>query len=145
VPIAIITNGVRYLFFTDLEEKQHPQRAALLSVQHLRLHDQRRGGARVLRTRTLRSATIRERVEEIIYANKINAYIGDVLRSPSESFTRFVLSELNLFSGGKKLTPKLVEKFIPTIRRAIQTTLLDMATRSIRSRGMSLRRCRRRR
>ena len=29
-------------------------------------------------------ATIRDRVEEIIYAYKITAYIGEVLRSPSE-------------------------------------------------------------
>ncbi len=132
VPIAIITNGLRYLFFTDLEEKN------ILSERpffQFNLFDFTTNDAEVLESfgrARYDPATIRERVEEIIYAYKINAYIGEVLRSPSESFTRFVLSELNMFSGGKKLTAKLVEKFIPTIRRAVQTTLLDMATRSIR-------------
>ena len=132
VPIAIITNGVRYLFFTDLEEKN------ILSERpffQFNIFDFTTNDAEVLESfgrARYDPATIRERVEEIIYAYKINAYIGEVLRSPSESFTRFVLSELNMFSGGKKLTAKLVEKFIPTIRRAVQTTLLDMATRSIR-------------
>lgn len=132
VPIAIITNGVRYLFFTDLEEKN------ILSERpffQFNIFDFTTNDAEVLESfgrARYDPATIRERVEEIIYAYKINAYIGEVLRSPSESFTRFVLSELNMFSGGKKLTAKIVEKFIPTIRRAVQTTLLDMATRSIR-------------
>jgi hypothetical protein len=132
VPIAIITNGVRYMFFTDLEEKN------ILSERpffQFNIFDFTTNDAEVLESfgrARYDPATIRERVEEIIYAYKINAYISEVLRSPSESFTRFVLSELNMFSGGKKLTAKLVEKFIPTIRRAIQTTLLDMATRSIR-------------
>jgi hypothetical protein len=123
---------VRYLFFTDLEEKN------ILSERpffQFNIFDFTTNDAEVLESfgrARYDPATIRERVEEIIYAYKINAYIGEVLRSPSESFTRFVLSELNMFSGGKKLTAKLVEKFIPTIRRAVQTTLLDMATRSIR-------------
>ena len=132
VPIAVITNGVRYLFFTDLEEKN------ILSERpffQFNIFDFAASDAEMLesfgRTR-YDPLTIRERVEEIIYASKINAYIGEVLRSPSESFTRFVLSELELFTGGKKLTAKVVEKFVPTVRRAIQTTLLDMATRSIR-------------
>lgn len=132
VPIAIITNGLRYLFFTDLEEKN------ILSERpffQFNIFDFATNDAEMLESfgrARYEPATIRERVEEIIYASKINSYIGDVLRNPSESFTRFVLSELDLFTGGKKLTAKLVEKFVPTIRRAIQTTLLDMATRSIR-------------
>lgn len=132
VPIAIITNGLRYMFFTDLEEKNILSERPFFQFNILEFTT---NDAEVLESfgrARYDPATIRERVEEIIYAFKINAYIGEVLRSPSESFTRFVLSELNLFSGGKKLTAKLIEKFIPTIRRAVQTTLLDMATRSIR-------------
>lgn len=132
VPIAIITNGIRYMFFTDLEEKN------ILSERpffQFNIFEFTTNDAEVLESfgrARFDPATIRERVDEIIYAYKINAYIGEVLRNPSDSFTRFVLSELNMFSGGKKLTAKLVEKFIPTIRRAVHSTLLDMATRSIR-------------
>lgn len=131
VPIAIVTNGLRYLFYTDLEEKN------ILSEQpffQFNIFDFSTSDAEVLESfgrARFDPATIRDRVEEIIYTNKITSFIGDLLRNPSENFTRFVLSELAMFSG-KKLTAKLVEKFVPTIRRAIQTSLLDMATRSIR-------------
>ena len=131
VPIAVVTNGVRYLFFTDLEEKN------ILSEQpffQFNVFDFSANDVEVLESfgrARFDPATIRDRVEEIIYINKITGFIGEILRNPTESFTRFVLSELDLVSG-KKLTARLVEKFVPTIRRAIQTSLLDMATRSIR-------------
>jgi len=131
VPIAIVTNGVRYLFFTDLEQPN------ILSEQpffQFNIFDFSANDVEVLESfgrARFDPATIRDRVEEIIYINKITGFIGEILRNPTESFTRFVLSELDLVSG-KKLTARLVEKFVPTIRRAIQTSLLDMATRSIR-------------
>ena len=131
VPIAIVTNGVRYMFFTDLEERN------ILSEQpffQFNIFDFSANDVEVLESfgrARFDPATIRDRVEEIIYINKITGFIGEILRNPTESFTRFVLSELDLVSG-KKLTARLVEKFVPTIRRAIQTSLLDMATRSIR-------------
>lgn len=135
VPIAVLTNGIRYLFFTDLEEKNILSERPFFEFNVL---DFTANDSEVLDTFSRARydpLTIRDRVEEIIYTNKIIAFMGELLRNPSESFTRFVLSELNMFSG-KKLTAKLVEKFIPTIRHAVQTSLLDMATRSIREHGV---------
>lgn len=131
VPIAIVTNGVRYMFFTDLEERNILSERPFFQFDVFSFSE---NDADVLETFSrdrYDPQTIRDRVEEIIYTNKIIAHIGDILRNPSESFTRFVLSEIDLFSG-KKLTARLVEKFIPTVRRAVQASLLDMATRSIR-------------
>jgi hypothetical protein len=131
VPIAVVTNGVRYVFFTDLEERNILSERPFFQFD---IFNFSQNDADVLETFSRArydAQTIRDQVEEIIYTNKIIAYTGDLLRNPSENFTRFVLSELELFSG-KRLTPKLVEKFIPTVRRAVQASLLDMATRSIR-------------
>lgn len=131
VPVAVVTNGLRYVFFTDLEERNILSERPFFQFDILGFSE---NDADVLETFSrdrYDPQTIRDRVEEIIYTNKIIAHIGELLRNPSESFTRFVLSEIDLFSG-KKLTAKLVEKFIPTVRRAVQASLLDMATRSIR-------------
>jgi hypothetical protein len=131
VPIAVVTNGVRYVFFTDLEERNILSERPFFQFDIFNFSE---NDADVLDTfsRTRYDPqTIRERVDEIIYTNKIIAFTGDILRNPSESFTRFVLSQIDLFSG-KRLTAGIVEKFIPTVRRAVQASLLDMATRSIR-------------
>ena len=76
------------------------------------------------------TASVRQRAEDIIYTGKLTAYVNELLRNPSESFTRFILGEINITTG--KLTAKRLEKFVPIVKKAIQTTLLDMATRSIK-------------
>ena len=75
-------------------------------------------------------AMVRNRAEDIIYTGKVTHYVNELLRNPSESFTRFLLGEIDITTG--KLTAKRVEKFVPIVRKAIQSTLLDMATRSIK-------------
>jgi len=131
VPIAIVTNGVRYVFFTDLEERNILSERPFFQFDIFNFSENDADVLETFSRARYDSQTIRDQVEEIIYTNKIIAHIGEILRNPSESFTRFVLSELDLVSG-KKLTAKLIEKFVPTVRRAVQASLLDMATRSIR-------------
>lgn len=130
-PLAILTNGVRYFFYSDLDEKNILSDKPFFEIDILRLTE---GEADVLEGFTrdrFDPSAARDQAEEIIYTNQISGYIASILRSPSEGFTRFVLGELGMFTG-KKVTAKVVEKFIPTIKRAIQATLLDMATRSIK-------------
>ncbi|MEZ4452301.1 MAG: type I restriction enzyme HsdR N-terminal domain-containing protein [Nannocystaceae bacterium] len=130
-PVAILTNGVRYVFYTDLDEKNILSDKSFFEIDILRLSE---AEAEVLEGYTrdrFDPSAAREQAEEIIYTNQISSYIGAILRSPSEAFTRFVLGELGVFTG-KKITAKVIDKFTPTIKRAIQATLLDMATRSIK-------------
>src|SRR6185312_725480 len=60
----------------------------------------------------------------------LTTYVNELLRNPSDAFTRFILGEIEITTG--KLTAKRVEKFVPIVKKAIQSTLLDMATRSIK-------------
>ena len=61
--------------------------------------------------------------------DKVTGLINELLRNPSESFVRFLLAEVELVSG--RVTKNVVERFIPIVKKAIQTTLLDMMTKSI--------------
>jgi hypothetical protein len=130
-PVAILGNGTRYMFYTDLEEKNLLSEKPFFEFNILGFKE---SDAEILEGFTrdrFNPASVREQAEDIIYTSKINGYINNALRSPTESFTRFILSEVGVLAG-KKFTSKLAEKFTPMIRRAIQTTLLDMATRSIK-------------
>jgi hypothetical protein len=75
------------------------------------------------------AATVHELAEEIIFTGKVTGLVGELLRSPSENFVRFLLSEADLVSG--RVTARVIERFMPTVRRAIQSTLVDMMTKSL--------------
>ncbi|MBK8265294.1 MAG: type I restriction enzyme HsdR N-terminal domain-containing protein [Nannocystis sp.] len=130
-PVAILTNGVRYQFFTDLEEKNILSARPFFEFNVLSFATAETELLEAFTRDRFDPSCVREQAEEIIYTSKISGYISSMLRNPPESLTRFVLGELGVFAG-RKVTAKVIEKFTPTIRRAIQAALLDMATRSIK-------------
>jgi hypothetical protein len=51
------------------------------------------------------------------------------LRNPSENFVRFLLDEVQLVQG--RVTARVVERFVPIVKKSIHSTLIDMMTKSI--------------
>jgi hypothetical protein len=130
VKVAIVTNGIKYLFFTDLEEQNIMGDKPFFEFDVLNFSERDVETLESFTKSKFDAATVRTRAEDIIYTGKVTTYVNELLRNPSESFTRFLLGEIDITTG--KLTAKRVEKFVPIVRKAIQATLLDMATRSIK-------------
>jgi len=130
VKVAVVTNGIRYLFFTDLEEQNIMGEKPFFEFDILSFSERDVETLEAFSKGCFDATSVRQRAEDIIYTGKVTSYVNELLRNPSESFTRFLLSEINITTG--KLTAKRVEKFVPIVKKAIQSTLLDMATRSIK-------------
>lgn len=130
VKTAIITNGTGYRFFTDLQEPNIMSVKAFFEFDITSFTERDIETLRLFTKEAYDANAIHTAAEDIIYVGKLTDLVGDLLRNPSESFVRFLLGEVDL--AGKRLTAKVVERFIPVVRKAIQTTLLEMATRSIR-------------
>lgn len=129
VKTAILTNGVEYRFFTDLQTPNIMDVAPFFSFNVLSFGDREVETLRAFTRESYTTAAIHELAEEIIFTGKVTGLVGDFLRNPSENFVRFLLSEADLVSG--RVTARVVERFMPTVRRAIQSTLVDMMTKSL--------------
>lgn len=130
VKVAVVTNGVRYLFFTDLEDPNIMDGKAFFEFDVLAFSERDVETLEAFSKAFFDATLVRQRAEDIIYTGKVTSYVNELLRNPSESFTRFLLNEINITTG--KLTAKRLEKFVPIVKKAIQSTLLEMATRSIK-------------
>ncbi|APR77956.1 Prophage Lp2 protein 6 [Minicystis rosea] len=130
VKVAVVTNGIRYLFFTDLEEQNIMGDKPFFELDVLAFTERDAETLEAFTKARFDPTTVRARAEDIIYTGKVTTYVNELLRNPSDAFTRFILGEIDITTG--KLTAKRVEKFVPIVKKAIQSTLLDMATRSIK-------------
>lgn len=129
VRIAVVTNGIRYRFFTDLQAQNVMDAAPFMEFNVLAFTERDVELLRPFTKEAFNSESIQGHAEEIIFVGKVTALINELLRNPSESFVRFLLAEVELVSG--RVTKNVVERFIPIVKKAIQTTLLDMMTKSI--------------
>ncbi|KFA87129.1 type I restriction endonuclease [Archangium violaceum] len=129
VRIGVVTNGIRYRFFTDLQAQNMMDSVPFMEFNILSFTEREVELLRPFTKEAFNSESIQGHAEEIIFVGKVTALINELLRNPSESFVRFLLAEVELVSG--RVTKNVVERFIPIVKKAIQTTLLDMMTKSI--------------
>lgn len=129
VRVGVITNGVRYRFFTDLQTPNVMDARPFFEFDVLSFTDRDVENLRTFARDSFNAAAVQNAAEEIIYTDRLTSLVNEVLRNPSENFVRFLLGELDLVSG--RVTAKVVERFTPIVRRAIQGTLLEMMTRSL--------------
>lgn len=129
VKTAILTNGIEYRFFTDLQTPNVMDSAPFFTFNVLAFTERDVDTLRSFTKDAYEPATVHELGEELIFTGKVTGLVGDMLRNPSENFVRFLLGEADLVSG--RVTARVVEKFTPIVRRAIQTTLVDMMTKSL--------------
>lgn len=129
VKVGIITNGTNYRFFTDLQATNVMDTAPFLEFNVLEFNERESENLRAFTKLGFNAAAVQSYAEEIIYTQRITGVLARVLRDPSENFVRFLLAEIDLVQG--RLTAKVVERFQPIVRRALQSTIVEMMTRGI--------------
>lgn len=129
VRIAVVTNGLKYRFFTDLRAPNVMDPTPFLQFDVLSFTERDADNLRTFTKDGFNPTAIQACAEEIIYSERLTALVNELLRNPSENFVRFVLGELDLVSG--RMTARVVERFTPIVKRAVQSTIVEMMTRSI--------------
>lgn len=111
---GVLTNGVKYRFFTDLDETNKMDKKPFFEVDLLNLNDTQISYLKNFEKDSLDVTSILSTAEELKYSNLIKDFLKQQLTSPSEDFANYVLS--HIYEGRK--TANVVEKFLPIIKRA---------------------------
>lgn len=112
--IAVLTNGIAYRFFTDLEA---PNKMDSKPFMELDLLDLQPSLVAELKKLTKPSFDLNELVtsaEELKYTREIRNILAEQMTSPSDDFVRFFASQL--YTG--KLTQGIRERFADITKRA---------------------------
>jgi hypothetical protein len=85
---------------------------------------------------------IGRQAEEMVYVKGMTQLIGNLLRSPSEEFIRFLVCELGKLAPSYKvegqIRNRVIGKFEPIVKKSIQSSLLELMTRSLSQEWVSL-------
>jgi hypothetical protein len=126
--VSIITNGIEYRFFTDLRRENIMDDEPFFSFNVLEYGSKDLENLKFFHRDNFDAAAIGSHAEEMVYVKSITKLVGDILRSPSEEFMRFLLSQLGIEG---KINKKKLEKFEPLIKKSIQSSLVELMTRSL--------------
>lgn len=126
---AILTNGITYLFFTDLEEPNKMDSKPFFEFNVLEIKESLVNELKKFRKEELNIENILTTASELKYTNEIKQLMNRILTNPSDDFINYVLNEI--YSGRK--TQNVVEKFKPLIIRSINQFITELMNDRIKN------------
>ncbi|MEH1903916.1 MAG: type I restriction endonuclease [Nostoc sp.] len=133
--VAIVTNGVEYRFFTDLHDKNVMDKEPFFTFNILEYDAKDIDNLKFFHRDNFEVTAITNHAEEMVYVKGMTQLLGNLLRSPSEEFVRFLVAELGTVAPSYeikgRITGKIIDKFKPIVKKSIQGSLVELMTRSL--------------
>ena len=124
---GILTNGINYRFYTDLDEANVMDLVPFLEVNLLDLRDSSISEMKKFCKPNFDTDQIFSRAEELKYSGLIKNYLTTLIEDPSDDFVRLVLN--NVYEGLK--TQKVIGKYKPLVKRSYQGLIDEMVKRRL--------------
>ena len=119
---AILTNGISYQFFTDLEQPNKMDEKPFLEINIIDFKDTDANELKKFAKSSFDVDTILVTANELKYARHIKSVLNQWMTTPSDEFVKLVCADLMV---GKKFIPTVKEKFAPITTRAFQQLISE--------------------
>jgi predicted type IV restriction endonuclease len=117
---AVLTNGITYRFFTDLEQPNKMDTNAFLEFNILDFKDRDVDELKKFAKSAFDVDTILTTANDLKYTRAIQNRLAEWIHTPSEEFVRLVSAGL---LGNKKFTGAVIEQFTTITKRAFEQLL----------------------
>ena len=126
---GILTNGLTYQFFTDLDETNKMDLTPFLEIHLDNLKDAQINELKKFAKENFDKEKIFSTAEELKYSSLIKGLLSREYETPSENFIRFILSDI--YEGQKN--QKIIEKFTPVVKKAFSSFVNEIVNNKISS------------
>lgn len=124
---GILTNGLVYRFFTDLEQSNIMDLTPFLEIDLLNLKESLIPELRKFSKEAFDPDSIFSTASELKYTSQIKERLSAEVENPSDDFIRFIISEIY---DGKK-NQKAIEKFRPIVKKSFTSFVNEIVNAKI--------------
>lgn len=126
---GILTNGIVYRFYTDLEESNKMDLSPFLEINLFDVKDYQLAELKKFCKSNFDSDNIFSTASELKYTSLMKGVLAAELENPSDEFIRFILT--NTYEGAK--TQKVIDKFRPVVKKSLTGFINDLVNQKISS------------
>ena len=120
--IGILTNGIVYRFFTDLDEPNKMDLSPFMEFSILDIKENLIPELKRFHRTTLDLDSVFNAASELKYTTAIKSFLASQVSDPTEDFVNFVVG--HVYSGRR--TSSVVDKFKPIVKRSLSQYLNDV-------------------
>ena len=114
---AILTNGITYKFFTDLDQPNKMDERPFLEFNVISFKDSEVEELKKFSKFAFNVESILATASDLKYTRAIRHIISDLMLNPTDDFVKLIASD---FLQGKRFTPAIKEQFSELTKRAFQ-------------------------
>ncbi|WP_099192370.1 type I restriction endonuclease [Tepidibacter mesophilus] len=119
---AILTNGIIYRFYTDLEETNKMDEIPFLEINMLDIKESYVNELKKFHKDNFNEREIFDSASELKYSNEIKNIMARQLSNPTDDFVRFMISEV--YSGIK--TQNVIDKFRGIVKKSLNQYINEL-------------------
>lgn len=127
---AILTNGVVYKFFTDLDEPNKMDTSPFLIVDLLNLRDSDIAELKKFEKGVFDVDNIINTASDLKYCSLIKQFLKEEFTAPTDDFVKLVLSA-DIYNA--RYTQQVIEKFRPIVKKSITLFINDLVNDKIKN------------
>lgn len=125
--VAVITNGSRYKFFTDLKQPNLLDPDPFFEFDLESISNEEVEILNGFRADTFNPTELVLQAENLVYLKAIKRKFRTIFREPSDEFVRFVAGDI----FPKKITVNALERLTPLVRQAMSAVLVEMVSNGL--------------
>lgn len=126
---AILTNGIIYKFFTDLDEPNKMDTTPFLEVNIQNIKESQIPELKKFCKPNFDIDEIFNAASELKYSNEFRRMLASELQSPSDDFVRFFL--VSSYPG--RMTQQTLEKFRPIVKKSLNNYISELMNDKIKA------------
>lgn len=127
VKLAVLTNGIEYRFFTDLNANNVMDDAPFLKINLLDLKDSDIENLNNLRKENFDKESLISYAEELVYTSTLNDTLRNLFSNPSDEFIRFIVKDFS----ETRITSNVIERFRPLVKKSISNAVLEIVSKGL--------------
>lgn len=126
---AILTNGINYRFYTDLEETNKMDEKPFLEINMLDIKEAQVAELKKFKKSAFNIDEIFNSASQLKYSNEVKNIFSQDLQNPSDGLVKYFLS--SVYDGQK--TQNVIEKFRPIIKQSLNQFISEMMNDKIKT------------
>lgn len=126
---GLLTNGIDYRFYTDIEEKNVMDSVPFLDVDITNLKDSQIEELKKFHKSYFNESEIVDAAADLKYANEFRTVLQSEISNPSEQFVRVLAKQV--YDG--QLTAKYIDYFAPIIKKSFSGLINDIINERLKS------------
>lgn len=127
---AILTNGIIYKFYTDLDMPNKMDDAPFLTIDLLNIRDSDIAELKKFEKNNFDIKNIINTASDLKYCGLIKQFLKNEFSEPSDTFTKLILSA-GIYSG--RFTQNIIDKFKPIIKKSIGQYINELVNDKIKN------------